>query len=54
VQRTDIKGSGFIQFPPQKPFAQKLERQPPTLSVRAAVHHGEGASLLRSSSFLTL
>ena len=38
VQRTDIKGSGYIQFPPQRPFAQKLEKQPPTLSVRLCAH----------------
>lgn len=33
LQRTDVKGSGFIQFPPQRPFSERLEQQPPTLSV---------------------
>ena len=26
-------GSGFIQYPPQRPFAQPVQVQPPTLSV---------------------
>ena len=31
-----VVGSGFIQFPPQRPFAQPLQVQPPTVSVRAS------------------
>ena len=29
-------GSGFIQYPPQRPFAQPVQVQPPTLSVRSS------------------
>jgi hypothetical protein len=38
IDRTDIVGSGFIQFPPQRPFSEKLERQPPTLSHQAHLY----------------
>ena len=31
-----VVGSGFIQFPPQRPFAQPIQLQPPTVSVRAS------------------
>ena len=30
-----VVGSGYIQFPPQRPFAGPLLTQPPTVSVRA-------------------
>jgi hypothetical protein len=38
INRTDIVGSGFIQFPPQRPFSERLERQPPTLSHQSNVN----------------
>ncbi len=28
-----VVGSGYIQHPPQRPFAQPLQYQPPTLAV---------------------
>jgi len=30
-----IRGSGFIQFPPQVPFKTPVVVQPPTIAVRA-------------------
>lgn len=29
---TRVVGSGFIQFPPQRPFQQNVVRQPPTIA----------------------
>lgn len=37
VQRSDVKGSGYIQFAPQKPFSENIVAQPPTVSVRACI-----------------
>lgn len=31
-----IRGSGYIQFPPQRPFQGPVIVQPPTVSVRAS------------------
>lgn len=34
-------GSGFRQFPPQRPFAQPAHVQPPTVSVRSMEHFSQ-------------
>ena len=34
LQNPNVVGSGYIQHPPQKPFAAPLQMQPPTVAVR--------------------
>ena len=45
-----VVGSGFIQFPPQRPFAGPLLTQPPTVSVRDPRSAKRSASKSRSLS----
>lgn len=37
VQNPNVVGSGYIQFPPQRPFEKPVQVQPPTVAVRACV-----------------
>jgi hypothetical protein len=34
LQNPNVVGSGYIQHPPQRPFSQPLQLQPPTVAVR--------------------
>ena len=45
-----VVGSGYIQFPPQRPFAGPLLTQPPTVSVRDPRSAKRSASKSRSLS----
>eukprot|EP00192_Tetraselmis_astigmatica_P015147 CAMPEP_0117655226 /NCGR_PEP_ID=MMETSP0804-20121206/4168_1 /TAXON_ID=1074897 /ORGANISM="Tetraselmis astigmatica, Strain CCMP880" /LENGTH=151 /DNA_ID=CAMNT_0005461567 /DNA_START=88 /DNA_END=543 /DNA_ORIENTATION=+ len=42
IENPNIVGSGYIQFPPQKPFEQPLKMQPPTLAEYEDVMLGGG------------
>lgn len=33
LQNPNIVGSGYIQFPPQRPFEKPVQVQPPTVAV---------------------
>lgn len=43
-----VVGSGYIQFPPQVPFAQPIARQPPTITVSSTFTHTLEAELVSS------
>lgn len=34
TQNPNVVGSGYIQFPPQRPFEKPVQVQPPTVAVR--------------------
>ena len=48
MQNPNIVGSGYIAFPPQKPFEKPLIVQPPTVAVWM-VHHRDLAYMLDSA-----
>ena len=39
LQNPNVVGSGYIQHPPQRPFAAPLQMQPPTVAVRTSRSH---------------
>ena len=43
IERTDVVGSGYIQFEPQRPFAQPVISQPMTIALEDERNqHGRG------------